>query len=232
MGSIFMSEKKAYTAEEKFEILKVCSEGKYSINEICSIYNVHKSSIVEWKENYDKYGTEGLKRSSTWKKYSYELKLSAIKDYLTSDYSLREVTRRYNLTNKSTLIQWINKYNSHREIKATTEGKSHSMTKSRSTTLEERIQVVLYCIENGKGYQKAADTYEVSYQQVYQWTKKYENGGEEALRDRRGRNKVELELSSEEKIKLEMKNLERQNERLRAENGFLKKLEELERRRY
>jgi transposase len=43
------------------------------------------------------------------------------------------------------------------------------MTKGRSTTWEERIQVVLYCIENEKNYKKAADTFEVSYQQVYQW---------------------------------------------------------------
>jgi transposase len=105
------------------------------------------------------------------------------------------------------------------------------MTKGRSTTWEERIQVVLYCIENGKDYQKAAETYEVSYQQVYQWVRKYENGGDEALKDKRGKNKVEIELSPEEKIRLEMKRLEREIERLRAENLFLKKLEEIERRR-
>ncbi|MEF7592745.1 helix-turn-helix domain-containing protein, partial [Bacillus thuringiensis] len=67
--------------------------------------------------------------------------------------------------------------------------------------------------------------------QVYQWVKKYNNGGDEALKDRRGRKKEEQELSPEEKVKLEMKKLERENERLRAENAFLKKLEELERRR-
>ncbi len=43
--------------------------------------------------------------------------------------------------------------------------------------------------------------------------------------------KKKLNLTPEEKIKLEMKKLERENERLRAENAFLKKLEEIERRR-
>lgn len=66
---------------------------------------------------------------------------------------------------------------------------------------------------------------------MYQWVKKYEDGGDEALKDKRGRKKVEVELTPEEKMKLEMKKLERENERLRAENLFLKKLEELERRR-
>ncbi|WP_277874808.1 helix-turn-helix domain-containing protein [Aeribacillus composti] len=78
---------------------------------------------------------------------------------------------------------------------------------------------------------KTAETYEVSYQQVYQWVKKYENGGEEALKDKRGRKKEEAKLSPEGKMKLEMKKLERENERLRAENLFLRKLEEIERRR-
>lgn len=222
--------KKVYSAEDKLEILRACEDGKYSINEITKIYKVHRSTIMVWRRNFEKHGAEGLKKSSAWKKYSEELKLAAIRDYQSGEYSLREITRKYELSDKAVLKKWLKKYNSHREIKDTGKGMNHSMTKGRSTTLEERIQVVLYCIKNGKDYQKAADTYEVSYQQVYQWTKKYENGEEEALKDRRGRNKVEPELSSEEKIKLEMKNLERQNERLRAENEFLKKLEELERR--
>ncbi|MCM3110763.1 hypothetical protein [Lederbergia lenta] len=60
--------------------------------------------------------------------------------------------------------------------------------------------------------------------------KKHEIGGDEALRDKRGQNKTEEELLPEEKNKLEMKRLERENGRIRAENAFLKKLEEIERR--
>jgi transposase len=63
------------------------------------------------------------------------------------------------------------------------------------------------------------------------WVKKFEAAGEEGLRDRRGRTKEELELTVEEKLQLEIKRIERENERLRAENLFLKKLEEIERRR-
>lgn len=105
------------------------------------------------------------------------------------------------------------------------------MTKGRKTTWKERIQVAVYCLENGNDYQKTAEVYEVSYQQVYQWTRKYEAGGSQALKDKRGRVKQEAELSPEQKAKREMKKLETENERLRAENAFLKKLEEIERRR-
>ncbi len=105
------------------------------------------------------------------------------------------------------------------------------MTKGRQTTWVERIEIVMDCIGNGKDFKKTAEAYEVSYQQVYQWVRKYENGGDEALKDNRGRKKEETELTPEDKIKLQMRKLERENERLRAENLFLKKLEEIERRR-
>jgi transposase len=99
-------------------------------------------------------------------------------------------------------------------------------------TLEERIAIVKYCIGNNKNYQLTAEIFDVSYQQVYGWVRKFEEYGEDALVDKRGRNKVESELTVEEKIKLAMKRIEKENERLKAENAFLKKLQELEGRRY
>ncbi|MFD2446704.1 helix-turn-helix domain-containing protein, partial [Bacillus sp. CGMCC 1.16607] len=208
-----------------------CENDQYSIYQIASIYKVDKSTIMEWKHKFDKDGIDGLKESSSWKEYSKELKLSAIREYQSGEYSLREISRKYGISDKSTLRKWINKYNSHREIKETSKGRTSSMTKGRKTTWDERIQIVIDCLGNGKDYQKTAEVYDVSYQQVYQWVKKYENGGEDSLKDKRGRSKEETELTPEEKIKLQMKKLERENERLRAENLFLKKLEEIERRR-
>ncbi|MDR4886274.1 helix-turn-helix domain-containing protein [Fredinandcohnia sp. QZ13] len=87
------------------------------------------------------------------------------------------------------------------------------MTKGRKTTVEERIEIANYCIKNRKDYQRAAEVYNVSYQQVYPWVKKYEDGGDEALKDKRGHKKEEGKLSPGEKIKLQIKKLERENER-------------------
>ncbi|GIQ66827.1 hypothetical protein PACILC2_53950 [Paenibacillus cisolokensis] len=104
------------------------------------------------------------------------------------------------------------------------------MTKGRATTWQERIEIVLYCLAHHKDYGKAAKQFQVSYQQVYGWVRKYEAGGEEALRDGRGRTKAPEELTMEEQQRLAMKRLEYENERLRAENALLKKLQEFERR--
>src|SRR5699024_2698021 len=104
------------------------------------------------------------------------------------------------------------------------------MAKGRKTSLEERIEIAKYCINQNKNYQDTSKVYKVSYQQVYQWVRKFEELGEDGLIDRRGQAK--LELSLEDKEKLEMRKLKKENERLRMENDFLKKLQELERGEY
>lgn len=223
--------KKAHSLQNKIEVIEAMKNGSHTLSELVFKYTVSKGTINNWVYRYEKHGVAGLNVSSSWKKYSKELKLAAVQDYLSGDYSYSEVTRNYEISSTTLLRKWIKKYTSHRELKDTSKGRTTTMTKGRNTTLNERIEIVFYCIENGKDYQTAAETFKVSYQQVYQWVKKYENGGEEALRDKRGRKKEEVELSAEQKMKLEMQKIERENERLRAENAFLKKLEEIERRR-
>ena len=222
--------KRGHSLQDKIQIIKAWKNESHTISELEFIYKVNNDSIYEWVYRYEKYGLEGLKESPSWKKYSKELKQMAVQDVLSGKYSIREVTRKHEISSTSLLRKWIKKYNSHRELKDTSKGRTNTMTR-RNTTINERKEIVLYCLENGKDYQKAAETFKVSYQQVYQWVKKYEDGGEEALRDKRGRKKEEVELSTEQKMKLEMKRLASENERLRAENLFLKKLEEIERRR-
>lgn len=226
-----MSKRSKYSAEEKYEILKAYEDGIGSLSEIASMYKINCSTIKDWRRTYKNYGRDGLRESKTWKKYSKELKDQAVSDFLSGEYSLKEVTRKYEISNKEVLRGWINRHNGHRELTATGKGMSRSMTKGRSTSWKERIEIVQYCIANNNDYQNATETYRVSYQQIYQWVRKYDSGGEEALRDRRGRKKDEEELSPEDRIKLAVIKIKAENERLRAENAFLKKLEELEGRR-
>lgn len=80
------------------------------------------------------------------KGYSKELKLSAIKDYDSGHYSQRDIIKKYNIPSTSVLRRWIKNYNGHRKIKDTGEGRNQSMTKGRSTTWKERIDIVYYCL--------------------------------------------------------------------------------------
>ena len=229
MGRFFMS-KYFFSKEEKLAIIKFYQEEPYTLNEVAEIFNVHRDTIRDWQKDYLHFGEDGLERLPKQNFYSKEVKLAAVQDYLSGDLSLREVTRKYRLSSRSVLRNWLKKYISHRELIDSGKGMSQTMTKGRKTTVEERIEIAKACVANGKNYQETAIQYGVSYQQVYQWVRKFEQDGEEALQDRRGRTKPAEERTPEDELRIKIQQMERENERLRAENLFLKKLEEIERR--
>ena len=105
------------------------------------------------------------------------------------------------------------------------------MTKGRKTTFEERVEIVQYCIAHDHNYTKTAEQYQVSYQQARNYVVKYEANGVEALRDNRGKHKSPDQMSELEKLRAEVKILKAEKERAEMEASFLKKLEEIERRR-
>ncbi|AKG34151.1 transposase [Paenibacillus durus ATCC 35681] len=223
-------EQKKFTAFDKLTILQEIKQGFLGVKAAARKFGVTKNSIVKWRRRYELYGYEGLEVRTHNRTYSAELKLQAVKDYLEGALSQYQIIEKYRIASCTQLANWIKKYNGHSNSFTADSGGTKAMTKGRATTWQERIDIVLYCLANGQDYTKAASHFQVSYQQVYGWVKKYQVGGEEALRDGRGRTKAPEELTDADRYKLAMKKLEYENERLRAENAFLKKLEELERR--
>ena len=161
------------------------------------------------------------------KKNSGELKIAAVKSYLAGEGGLRIISKRYGISDHSILRDWILWYNGHREIKRSSARGEIYMTKGRKTTQEERAEIVAFCIEHNKDYGLTVETYNVSYQQIYVWVRKYEEGGIDKLKDNRGRSKPVEEMTEVEKLKAEMKILEAKNRQLEIENAFIKKLQEL-----
>ena len=105
------------------------------------------------------------------------------------------------------------------------------MTKGRKTTFDERIEIVQYCISHTHNYAETAEKFNISYQQARNYTLKYEKSGVEGLRDKRGKRKSPDEMNELEKLRAEIKLLRAEKERAEMEISFLKKLEEIERRR-
>ena len=162
------------------------------------------------------------------KKYSAELKQQAVQSYLNGEGGLWTVCRKYGILNEKQLRNWIMWYNGHREMKERSCAKVEIyMTKGRKPTQEERAEIVALCLEHYKVYGLTAETYNVSYQQIYAWVRKYEEGGVDKLKDNRGRTKPIEEMTEVEKLKAEMKILEAKNRQLEIENAFIKKLQEL-----
>ena len=218
-----------HTLNERIEVVLSVLENKKSIRAVAKEYDIDNSTVKTWVQKYRTDGVNGLKEAKTWKCYSKELKKQAVNFYLNREGSLRATCKKFNISDPSVLRNWINLYTSGKEMKSTSNRRG-IMKKGRNTTLKERMEVAQYTISNNYNYQEAAEKYQVSYQQVYSWVRKYERDGEQGLEDRRGKTlESKTELTEEEKLQLRVKELEYRNQYLETENGLLKKLEEVER---
>lgn len=218
-----------HSIEQKLSALRMMEEETYTWKEIMETHDVSKDALRVWKVKFETGGIDALKESRTWRPYTKDQKIAAVRDYLGGLTKL-ETLSKHQISNWSVLHKWIKKYTSHSVLTDSRKGMDRAMAKGRKTTFEERMKIVRYCLDNGRNYQRTAEKFAVSYQQVYGWTKKYDADGVHGLEDRRGRTKQEEELTNEEKLERRIQQIERENERLRAENLFLKKLEEIERR--
>ena len=194
-------------------------------------YNVSLASFQRWIRKYTAEGAEGLKPSVTTKKYSAELKYAAVFDYLSGVASQGEICKKYKISSETQLQRWILWYNGHKQLKDTRSGGNKLMTKARKTTFDERIEIVKYCIANNKNYSLTMKQYDVSYQQIYLWVRKYEQKGIDGLIDGRGKAKLESDLTEVDRLKAQNQILEAEKKRLEMEINVLKKLQEVERRR-
>ena len=225
-----MGRKSKVSYETKIEVISKYLSRKISVKEIAYQLNVSVYSVKEWIRKYETYGFDGLKTKSRNKYYSSETKIKAVTEYINGKDSLYGICARYKISSHSVLQNWIKQYNGHKIFKSHRNQGDKIMTNGRKTTYEERVEIVSFCIANANDYNLTANKYSVSYQQVYTWVKKYKNNGYDALVDRRGKNKTFEELSESEKFAAQLKLLEAENRRLKMENDFLKKLEEIERR--
>ncbi len=216
--------------EEKIEWVEKIIQNKESVYSVASKIGVHPSSIDTWVRNYKSIGTEVFFRKG-WTKRSSAEKKAAVEDYLAGKGSLRDVCAKYKITDTYQLRTWIKQYNGHEILKDSGTGGSPIMTKGRKTTFEERVEIVQYCIKYNHNYTETAEKFSVSYQQARNYTIKYEKKGVDGLQDRRGKRKSTEEMDELEKLRAEVKILRAEKKRAEMEISFLKKLEEIERRR-
>jgi len=217
-------------SEEKLITVHLILDGKESQRGAADRLGVCTASIQQWLCIYKSEG-EGAFIAEKKKSYSKELKEQAVLDYLNGKGSQQAICQRYGIRAKSKLQNWIKQYNGHKELKASRTGGTAIMTKGRKTTFDERVEIVQYCIAHNHNYTETAAKYSVSYQQARNYTVKYEAGGIEALRDRRGQSKAWEEMSELERLRAENRILRAEKRHAEMEASFLKKLSEIERRR-
>ena len=135
-----------------------------------------------------------------------------------------------NLAGADVLLRWVSLYNANRELKDYCPNREVYMAEARrKTTLEERKEIVEYCINHNRNYKETASIYGVSYSQVYSWVKKYNSSGEDGLTDKRGRHKADNEVDELERLRRENLRLKKQLQEKDMLAELLKKVQEFER---
>lgn len=224
-----MGRKGKVPAIEKIRVVEDYLSGRKGESKICLELHISRSAFEDWLRIYRDQGSQGLKSLYHNGYYPESLKLQAVLDYKNGIGSQNQICSKYNISTHTLLRKWIKKYNNHETFKSRNVPEDKCMIKGRKVTYEERVEIVAFCIANGDNYQMTSEQFQVSYQQVYTWVKKYKKKGYASLLDRRGKRKAPKEMTEQEKFAAQLKLLEDENKRLRMENAFLKKLDEVER---
>ena len=217
----------------KIAVCKEYFEGTYSRKELCKKYGIHfgESSILDdWITRYQELGENAFIKPEGNQTYSKEDKIKIVEEYLDGKGSLRSISYKYGIPSKETLRRWVLLYNANRELKDYCPKREVYMAEARrKTTIEERKEIVDYCINHNRDYKGTASVYDVSYSQVYSWVKKYDAQGEEGLTDKRGRHKTDEEVDELELLRRENARLKRQLQEKDMLAELLKKVQEFER---
>ena len=225
-----------YTAELKIAACKDFLSRELSLAEVCEKYGIHynpkkcSSELRSWCAQYEKHGESAFIRPKGNNSYTSSFKENVVEDYLSGGGSFLDLAVKYNIPDPSTVRKWVSVYNANRELKDYSPKREVYMADARrKTTIEERKEIVEYCIKHGRNYKDTASVYDVSYNQVYSWVKKYDSNGEDGLVDKRGRHKTDDEVDELERLRRENARLKRQLQEKDMLAELLKKVQEFER---
>ena len=225
-----MPHKEKLKVQEKIDLIRRCQTGELGKTEASRIAGVDLKTIYHWLSRYEAEGESGFMAYSRNRVYAPEVKLNAVRDYLSGKGSQLEICKKYKIRNTHCLRGWIKVYNAHGDFSSRKySGGGSYMKQGRTTTQEERVQIAKECIASGKNYGEIAQKYQVSYQQVRTWTLRFEELGEAGLEDRRGRRKKDQTPRTElEEAQIEIEQLKHKLYLAEMENTLLKKLNEIE----
>lgn len=221
-----MSRKEKFTPERKEQAVIDYLEGNKSRTQICNELCISSRTIRDWALIYNKYGISGFSRKMRNSSYSKEFKTKVVEEYIKGEGSSIDLGIKYNISS-GLLRSGVRMCNANRELKDYNPKQEVYMAEARrKTTLEERKEIVHYCINHNYNYKDTAAKFNVSYSQVYSWVKKYDTDGAEGLTDRRGKHKTDDEVDELERLRRENLRLKRQIEEKDMVVELLKKVKE------
>ena len=82
-----------HSIEQKLSALRMMEEETYTWKEIMETHKVSKHALRIWKVKFDTGGVDALKESKTWKLYTKEQKIAAVRDYLDGVTTVEVLSR-------------------------------------------------------------------------------------------------------------------------------------------
>lgn len=221
--------KSKYSAERKIAIVEQYLSGEGSYGSLSKAYGIDSKTLRAWVAKFKAQGEIGFQERNGNRHYSKEFKIRCVEAVLLGEGSVDNIVAKYNISDRRVLRHWIVCYNANMELKNYEPKREVYMAEARrKTTLEERKEIVEYCISHNNDYKGTASRYDVSYSQVYTWVKKYRETGETGLEDKRGRHKSDDEVDELERLRRENLRLKRQLEEKDMLCELLKKVREFE----
>lgn len=222
--------KSPHTPEFRAMVSQEYLDGLGSYDSLAAKYQIGSTQLREWIAKYRQHGLSAFQSTKGNAPYSSEFKTLCAEAVLSGQGSVDDIVAKFNISSRKVLRDWISMYNANRELKDYNPKREVYMAEARrKTTIEERREIVEYCINHERNYKDTASLYDVSYNQVYSWVKKYDANGNDALIDKRGHHKTDDEVDELERLRRENLRLKSQLKEKDMLTELLKKVKEFER---
>lgn len=155
-----MGRKAKYSKEQKMQACEDYLSGKKTASQIAVELNMSKYGadiVLNWIKSYRANGHVIFNNKSTNNKYSKKFKEMVVQDYLKGLGSTYDIAFKYGIPEHSTVFSWINKYNSHRELKDYNPKQNVYMADTLKVSKEKKIEIIKYCIDHNHDYKGTAE---------------------------------------------------------------------------
>ena len=215
----------------RLELLYGYQKTESGLKVYADMHHVNQNTMTRWIRQFLLHGLAGVRHRLFNHRYSLNTKFEAVKEY-QAGFPGEKIIEKYDIRSLSQLKQWSIQYNND-ELKTKSRKRVRKM--GRKVSFEEKCKIVQWVLDHDNDYQGATIQFNVSYQRVYSWVRKYHEAADswEALKDNRGHRKPQKaleETTEKERLEAEIKRLKKINREMELEIAFAKKLVEIRNR--
>ncbi len=125
--------KPRYSLEVRYAVVSHYLAGNDGTQRTAQRFGVERTSVRRWVRAWQLHGIDGI----TWKndRHSPAFRISVVRAVFSEELSMREAAARFNISNESVVLHWVNVYKDSGEkgLLRIKPGRSKDMTKTPKT---------------------------------------------------------------------------------------------------